>query len=224
MAYFQKSNKHGLSLPSPNLDIPKVAPGKLLVKENSQISNIQTVSQKPIGFKIPREDTLLSLNSLNGFKDVPSPVVKKTKFPETFNPRKELNMPHKEKVDNWMVYLPIQPSQRDHRDWDNDCYTPTLPIDIDQDDIDEEEEELESFEFKDQRKREIDFHCDSDVIDYQSKMITVLVNKAYYKETENVRRSDGKLVPNVELESCFVENYDYRGYPPMNQYNDFSQY
>lgn len=208
---------------SPNLDMSKIASSKLLVKENSQISNIQTGVQKPNSFKIPREDTLLSINPINVFKGSPSPVVKKTKFPDSFNPRKEVNMPHKEKVDNWMIYLPIHPSNRDHLNWKNDCYTPTLPMDIDDDDIDEEEEFC-SFELKDQKNKEIDFHSDRDVIDYQSKMITVLVNKAYFKEPENVRRSDGKLVPNIEFENCFVDSLDYRVYHPMNQYNEFHQY
>jgi hypothetical protein len=212
MDYSQENNAKRYLASTINPDISKLTTNKLLVKENTQISNIQAVSTNPYAYKIPREDSLLAVGLVNLAKNSSySPhstkslnfAIKKTKFPESFNPRKEINMPQNEKVEKWMTYLPIIAIDNDYSLWENRCYEPTIPMPIDDDDE------------KNRRENDgdISFPSDHDVIEYQSKLITLLVNEAYFKEAESVRRSDGKFIPNIDFNNYFVDDFKYCGFP-----------
>ena len=131
---------------------------------------------------------------------------KRTKFPDTFNPRKESNMPHKEKVNKWIVNIPLTPLDEDCKYWENSCYDPSIPP---------------SDEFEDTVNEGIDLVTTSDIIEYQSRTITFLTNRDYYKDLEKVRRKDGRLNENDENNDRF-KGYDYSSFNQFEQYSTFN--
>lgn len=132
--------------------------------------------------------------------------IKKTKFPDSFNPRKESNMPHKEKVNKWIVEIPLKPLDEECKYWENSCYDPSIPP---------------SDEFEDDVNEGIDLVTTSDIIEFQSRTITFLTNRDYYKDLEKVRRKDGRCSENNENNDRF-KGYDYSSFNHFEQYSTFN--
>lgn len=84
-------------------------------------------------------------------------------------------MPHREKVDKWIVMVPTYPSSDMDSRWDNSCYSPGIGLS----DF-PEDEDFESAEF--------DFANVLDVVEFQARAITFQCNRLYYKDMEAVRR------------------------------------
>lgn len=173
-----------------------------VIKENNQITNI--TSSLVCNSKIPVEDNLLSTNLYESSKLVCSPVPtkpsitnEKSKFPESFDPRNEKNMPQKEKVDNWIAAVPTLPVDEACTGWYSDCYNPTIPT---------------SEELSECSSSEMNFETNKDIIYYQSKMITFLVNKGYYHDAENIRSKDGKYLPILHNSTQYTPNTYYHNY------------
>lgn len=89
-------------------------------------------------------------------------------FPKTFNPRKEANMDHKEKVGQWIMSVPIYPSTVKDI-WFNGCYSSLDPL---------------TDQVVDFLNETYDFSDFKDVIQFQSQLITLLTNKLYWIEPE----------------------------------------
>lgn len=96
-------------------------------------------------------------------------------FPSNFNPRKDLNMHHQEKVDKWIVMVPTYPSSDLNECWDNSCYSPLIGLSDRADD-----EDFQSVEF--------DFANFRDVLEFQSRAITFQSNRLYFRDMEVVKK------------------------------------
>ncbi|CAH2450791.1 Hypothetical protein PP7435_CHR4-0418 [Komagataella phaffii CBS 7435] len=55
-----------------------------------------------------------------------SDLIKKKEFPESFNPKQTPNMPHKEKVNKWLVGLPYPTGNGENDDMDQDQINPRM--------------------------------------------------------------------------------------------------
>lgn len=109
-------------------------------------------------------------------------------FPKAFNPRKEANMSHKEKVGQWIMTVPIYPSTMEEV-WFNGCYSSLDPL---------------TDQTVDLLGESYDFSNFKDVIQFQSQMITLLTNKLYWIEPEPPKN------PNTDAnDPAFL--YEYNG-------------
>ncbi|KAH3662206.1 hypothetical protein OGAPHI_005454 [Ogataea philodendri] len=96
------------------------------------------------------------------------------RFPSEFNPRQAANMPHKEKVDKWIVNVPAYPNQSKET-WYNECYPPVVELST----------------ASTPEESEVEFASRQDIIEFQSRLITFLVNKSYYNDpTEEINRGE----------------------------------
>lgn len=133
----------------------------------------------------------------------------RNKFPESFNPRKEVNMPHKEKVEKWIVDVPATPINESCSLWQNKCYNPLIPT---------------SDECEVSGVADFDMGNVNDVIEYQSRTITFLTNQNYFTDRENVRKCDGKTVQGGVDYSLYLDNYTYNDIHQIRQYEQFDDY
>lgn len=201
---------------TPNVLTSKISnnqTSKPRIKENHQIYNISPHYHPSFKFikdldpfASPEKDHEFEIEKLNfaacdGELNLGS-LERKAKFPETFNPRKELNLPHKEKVDAWIANVPNVPFEENSLEWKNLCYDPDVPT-TDEYYVLEENEEL-------------DLANDSNIINYQSKVITVLVNRDYLKDEENVRKADGLLIQGSMNYMLYNNGLDYVDYKNMS--------
>lgn len=134
------------------------------------------------------------------------------KFPDSFDPRAELNMPQEEKVEKWIKLVPSVPTNKTCNTWISTCYNPHIPT-CDQLYEDDEAENCNSF----------DFGNDADVIQYQSKLITFLINKNYYFELENVRGKDGKIMKSGNWD-LYDNSFGYNDLHHVIQFEQFNDY
>lgn len=201
---------------TPNIAAAKIGnnqTAKLRIKENHQITNISQPYAKEFVF-IKELDPFASpvknnhsangdFDSLanNGVLNFGSPK-KESRFPESFNPRKELNMPHKEKVNKWIDKVSSVIEDVADVEMDESGYNPDVPT----------TDEIFLFE----ENEDIKLESDSDVINYQSKLITLLVNKDYLKDEENVRKSDGLLIQGSMNYLLYHNGLDYIDYKNMS--------
>lgn len=136
-----------------------------------------------------------------------------TKLPANFNPRKESNMHHREKVDKWIIQVPTYPSSTYGRQWDNSCYNPTIGL---------------SDHYEDEEPVSFDFSNSRDVIEFQSRVITFLFNRDYYQDFENVRKCGGQLSlrSNKDFEFDYDQDYDNDSGEScdVEQYEQFKDY
>lgn len=133
-----------------------------------------SMPEKPLTFNEFKE---AFQSPLTQFVATPPPLPRT--FPTNFNPRKEANMPHKEKVSHWVVNVPIYPSSTENV-WYNDCYNALDPM----------TDQIEDSSFPN-----FDMSNSNDIIELQSRMITLLSNKIYQQEPEKPRD------PNLQMKS-----------------------
>lgn len=201
---------------TPNITSAKIGnnqTGKLRLKENHQITNISSQYANNFTFIKELDPFASPIKDSNPEKvedeciannrelDFGSPK-KKLKFPESFNPRKELNMPHKEKVNKWIKMVPEVSEEDVHVMQVESGYNPDVPT-------------TDEF-FLLEENDELNLENDSDVINFQSKLITVLVNKDYLKDDENVRKSDGLLIQGSMNYMLYHNGLDYIDYKNMS--------
>ncbi|KGK35627.1 hypothetical protein JL09_g5223 [Pichia kudriavzevii] len=154
----------------------KVLSKTYVLIENTQVQNTPNKIAPKYTLKLP--DAYGLLHKEAKATHTPTQTVNtSSKFPETFNPRKEQNMPHKQKVDEWILQVPVAPLNIPCDLWSNECYKPYL-------EFAEAPETLID--------NDVNMSTDSAVIEVQSKLITTLTNREYYKENELVRRYDGR--------------------------------
>ncbi|ODV84882.1 hypothetical protein CANARDRAFT_17926 [[Candida] arabinofermentans NRRL YB-2248] len=135
-----------------------------------------------------RQVYILSPGQGKQFDDTTSSGLVSKKFPSEFNPRQAANMPHREKVDRWIVNVPAYPSQFKEI-WFNECY-PSV--------VDFSTESSPSI-------GDVDFTSSQDIIEFQSRMITFFVNKSYYNDaTETMTK--GEI---VDEDAIAAFNYSY---------------
>lgn len=96
-------------------------------------------------------------------------------FPANFNPRKDLNLHHQEKVDKWIVLVPTYPSSRLGQSWDNSCYSPAVGL-------------SDSNQDEDYLSADYDFGNFQDVLEFQSHTITFQSNRLYFSDSQAVKR------------------------------------
>lgn len=193
---------------------------QLLMQELTRAQSFQPLPQNNDLFGIPKSENLTSSNIYNPnflyFTDTENISSKLkasntcTKFPDDFNPRKELNMPHKQKVEKWIVKVPVQPTDLTLNTWDNYCYDPMIPTTDESEDSDD--------------CSEVNFSRSDDIIDYQSKMITFITNKNYFVNSENIRKFDGKLVPGGIEYGTYGNTLDYGNFHPMSEYDHYESF
>lgn len=209
--------KHQLSASTQNAGISKSSKSVQLLMQ--ELAKTQTILQShPTLYGVPKDENMISpgicnppqlLYSAASENSISKPYNLK-RFPETFNPRKELNMPHKEKVEKWIVGVPAVPVNDNCDAWQNACYNPLIPT---------------SDEYEESDCSDFDFSGNDDIIEYQSRMITFLINKTYFKDSENVRKSDGKLVPGgMDYDVYLNEGLDYNDFHHLNQYEQYGSY
>ncbi|QLQ77824.1 hypothetical protein HG537_0A00710 [Torulaspora globosa] len=98
-------------------------------------------------------------------------------FPSFFNPRTATNMPHKEKVNNWIENIPI--FEIENGVWKSDCYDTNYSIN------------WEETEFDDAVKAEtISFVTNDELLYLQAKKFDSLVRKFYGSENESMNLLD----------------------------------
>ena len=209
--------KHQLSASTQNAGISKSSKSVQLLMQ--ELAKTQTILQSHSNlYGLPKDENMVSSGVCNPQQLVYSATSDNSltkqynlkKFPDTFNPRKELNMPHKEKVEKWIVGVPAAPINDNCDAWRNACYNPLIPT---------------SDEYEESDCSDFDFSGNDDIIEYQSRMITFLINKTYFKDSENVRKSDGKLVPGgMEYDVYLNEGLDYNEFHQLNQYEQFGSY
>lgn len=227
-----KSNFNQQSQSNLNWEISKTLKSvQLLMQESNKDQNFQ-LSPLTESYKISKNGNLVSSNLCNPQNLLYSSAISENinnyiyngnsndnhenhnkfcKFPDTFNPRKELNMPHKEKVEKWIIGVPTLPNNERCDSWTNCCYNPMLPTSNEFEDNDEESN--------------IDFSGNDDVIEYQSRMITFLVNKNYFNDSENVRKRDGKLIPGgIEYDTYINHIMEYNNINHTTNFDQFDYY
>ncbi|GME82811.1 unnamed protein product [Ambrosiozyma monospora] len=105
-----------------------------------------------------------------------------TQFPKDFKPREAANMHHTEKVNNWIVQVPIHPDPANSENWLNECYPAVVGI---------TDEIMRDEEIKNLRDANngivIDLSTENEIREYQARLITILVNTSYFKDPEHVR-------------------------------------
>lgn len=94
-------------------------------------------------------------------------------FPSFFNPRTAHNMPHMEKVNNWIENIPV--FQIDEQNWKSECYDSSFPIDW-------EEEEFEDPLLAENNK--ISFATHDELLFLQAKKLETAIRKLYRLENE----------------------------------------
>lgn len=231
----QTSNFNQQSPSNLNCGISKTPKSVQLLMQ--ELTKDQTLQQSPLieSYKISKNENLTSSNMCNPQNLLYSSVISEhinnckfnnknkndknnhnidytyCKFPDTFNPRKELNMPHKEKVEKWIIGVPTLPNNERYDSWSNYCYNPMLPTSNEFEDSDDE--------------TNIDFSGNDDVIEYQSRMITFLINKNYFNDSENVRKMDGKLIPGgIEYDSYINHIMEYNDVNHTTNFDQFDYY
>lgn len=132
-----------------------------------------------------------------------------TKFPDTFNPRKESNMHHTDKVNKWIINVPNIPLDNEGKYWENNCYDPTI---------------ASADNYEDEKTEEMDISNDIDVLEFQSRKITFLVNKAYYCDYEKVRKEDGRLEDNFIECKVHHPNYEITNFPNILNCTQYKPY
>ncbi|KAG7812067.1 hypothetical protein KL921_001299 [Ogataea angusta] len=119
------------------------------------------------------------------------------RFPSEFNPRQAANMPHKEKVDKWIVNVPAYPHQGKET-WYNECYPSVVELST----------------ASTPEESDVDFTSHQDIIEFQSRMITFLVNRSYYNDpTEDINRGE-------EFEEANLAEYSYETNEADFNYHD----
>lgn len=226
----QNTNKHNIETNQLHSPLPTTSPNQglskssrsiqLLLQELERVQSFQPDAMSK-AYGIPKDENLISKqqplcspsvqdfnrNVGNSFKKAHSKG-----FPDSFNPRKELNMPHKEKVDKWIIQVPALPASDVGNSWENACYNPMIPT---SDECIDDDENCSDF----------DFSGDDDIIEYQSRMITFLINQSYFKDPENVRTKEGKLIPGGVESNIFLNNpLDYTDFRHLTDYDAFTNY
>lgn len=101
-------------------------------------------------------------------------------FPSFFNPRTAQNMPHSEKVNNWIESIPI--FEIDGERWKSDCYDCNFPLNW-------EEEEFDDPFLAENNK--ISFASHDELLFLQAKKFETAIRKLYRLEEEpNAPRRD----------------------------------
>lgn len=100
----------------------------------------------------------------------------KTCFPSYFNPRTASNMPHKEKVNNWIENIPI--FELEDGIFETDCYNIDYSMDW------EEQEFESSLHNYNNNHNKSSFATLDDILQLQSKKLDTLVRKMYTLESE----------------------------------------
>lgn len=109
-------------------------------------------------------------------------------FPSFFNPRTAHNMPHMEKVNNWIESIPI--FEIDNENWKSECYDSNFPIDW-------EEEEFEDPLLAENNK--ISFATHDELLFLQAKKFETAIRKLYKLENETSRTKTDFLVDTESL-------------------------
>ncbi|QLL30257.1 hypothetical protein HG536_0A00740 [Torulaspora globosa] len=107
-------------------------------------------------------------------------------FPSFFNPRTASNMPHKEKVNNWIENIPI--FEVENGIWRSDCYDTNYSVN------------WEESEFDDAAKADtISFVTHDELLYLQAKKFDSLVRKSYGSESEPKSSQRDILLDNPTL-------------------------
>lgn len=101
------------------------------------------------------------------------PLYQDQSFPSFFNPRTASNMPHKEKVNNWIENIPV--FEVENGLWETECYDTNYSIDW-------EEHEFDCRSFNETNK--ISFVTHDELLFLQAKKFETVVRKLYKLEGE----------------------------------------
>ncbi|AQZ12222.1 PFS1 (YHR185C) [Zygosaccharomyces parabailii] len=101
-------------------------------------------------------------------------------FPSFFNPRTAQNMPHGEKVNNWIESIPV--FEVDEESWKSECYDSNFPLDW-------EEEEFDAPLLAESNR--ISFATHDELLFLQAKKFETAIRRLYRLEKEpNVPQTD----------------------------------
>lgn len=135
-------------------------------------------------------------------------------FPATFDPRSAANMPHKEKVNDWITKVPIY-CLADGQLWYSECYPGVVPASSSISTEDESVDDLDIFNYN-QRLLGNEFDYDEqlfvdneDVLEFQARRITRYVKKIYKMDsTEHVVKGDKQYINNIDHTPLQLMPYD----------------
>lgn len=142
---------------------------------------------------VPSRYSPYFLQNKNNASPAPAPCKEKKaqtssyqSFPAFFNPRTASNMPHKEKVNNWIENIPV--FEIESGLWESNCYDSNYSLNWEENEFDEPV-----------RINNISFITQDELLFLQGKKFETLVRKMYKAECEPKESKSSLLLDNPTL-------------------------